>query len=40
MPTTEPSKEKLYREAQRLRIKGRSKMTKTQLQSAIARHRF
>jgi len=40
MPTTEPTKEKLYREARRLRIKGRSKMNKTQLKSAIARHRY
>lgn len=35
----ELTKEKLYREAKRLRIKGRSKMTKSQLQTAIARHR-
>jgi len=40
MPTREPTKETLYREAKRLRIKGRSKMSKTQLKSAIARHRF
>jgi hypothetical protein len=39
MPTIEPTKEKLYREARRLRIKGRSKMSKSQLKSAIARHR-
>jgi hypothetical protein len=40
MPTGELTKEKLYREARRLRIKGRSKMSKAQLKSAIARHRF
>ena len=38
MPT-ELTKEKLYREAKRLGIKGRSKMTKSQLKSAIARQR-
>ena len=38
MPT-EFTKEKLYREAKRLKIKGRSKMSKTQLKTAIARHR-
>jgi hypothetical protein len=35
----EPTKEQLYREAKRLRVKGRSKMTKGQLKSAVARHR-
>lgn len=35
----ELTKEKLYREAKRLGIKGRSKMSKSQLKSAIARHR-
>jgi hypothetical protein len=35
----ELTKEQLYREARRLKIKGRSKMTKPQLKSAIARHR-
>jgi hypothetical protein len=40
MPITrELTKEQLYREARRLRIKGRSKMTKGQLKSAIARQR-
>jgi len=38
MPT-ELTKEKLYREAKRLGIKGRSKMSKSQLKSAIARRR-
>jgi hypothetical protein len=38
MPS-ELTKQKLYREAQRLRIKGRSKMTKAQLQTAISRRR-
>ena len=38
MPTGEMTKEKLYREATQLRIKGRSKMTKSQLKSAIERH--
>jgi hypothetical protein len=36
MPTTR-TKEQLYREAKRLRVKGRSKMNKGQLQAAIAR---
>jgi hypothetical protein len=35
----EATKEQLYREARRLRIKGRSKMTKTQLKAAVSRHR-
>lgn len=40
MPTTrEITKERLYREAKRLGIKGRSKMTKTQLKAAVSRHR-
>jgi hypothetical protein len=38
VPTIE-TKERLYREARRLRIKGRSKMTKNQLKTAISRHR-
>ncbi len=38
-PIGELTKEKLYREAWRLHIKGRSKMNKSQLKSAIARHR-
>jgi len=38
MPTTrEKSKEQLYREAKRLGIKGRSKMNKGQLKSAVNR---
>jgi hypothetical protein len=41
MPITrELTKEQLYREAKRLRIKGRSKMSKTQLKAAVSRHRF
>ena len=32
------TKEQLYREAKRLRIKGRSTMTKSQLRAAISRH--
>jgi hypothetical protein len=35
----EPTKEQLYREAKRLRVKGRSKMSKSQLKSAVARNR-
>jgi hypothetical protein len=35
----ELTKEQLYREAKRLRIKGRSKMSKRQLKSAVDRHR-
>jgi len=38
MPT-EITKEQLYREARRLRIRGRSKMTKSQLRAAISRQR-
>ncbi len=37
--TRDVTKEQLYREAKRLRIKGRSKMTKSQLKSAVSRHR-
>ena len=33
----ERTKEQLYREAKRLNIKGRSKMTKGQLKAALAR---
>jgi hypothetical protein len=33
------TKEQLYREAKRLGIKGRSKMTKTQLKTAVSRQR-
>jgi hypothetical protein len=33
----ERTKEKLYREAKRLNIKGRSKMNKGQLKAALAR---
>jgi Rho termination factor-like protein len=33
------TKEQLYREAKRLGVKGRSKMTKSQLQAAISRGR-
>lgn len=36
MPTTR-TKEQLYRDAKRLGIKGRSKMTKGQLAAAISR---
>ena len=32
------SKEQLYRQAKRLGIKGRSKMSKSQLKSAVGRH--
>ncbi len=40
MPITrDVTKEQLYREAKRLRIKGRSKMTKSQLKTAVSRHR-
>jgi hypothetical protein len=35
----ELTKEQLYREAKRLRVKGRSKMSKSQLKSAVARQR-
>ena len=39
MPTTSrETKEQLYRQAKRLGIKGRSKMNKGALKSAIARH--
>ena len=39
MPITrETTKEQLYREAKRLRIKGRSRMNKGQLKSALTRH--
>lgn len=34
----EPTTEQLYREAKRLRVKGRSKMSKSQLKSAAAGH--
>jgi len=34
----ERTKEQLYREAKRLRIKGRSKMNKGQLKAALTRH--
>ena len=34
-----PTREELYAQAQELGIKGRSKMTKAQLQEAIQRHR-
>ena len=34
------TKEQLYREAKRLRIKGRSKMNKSQLKAAVSRHRM
>jgi hypothetical protein len=40
MPTTrERTKEQLYREAKRMRIKGRSKMNKGQLKAAVDRRR-
>jgi hypothetical protein len=40
MPNSrDPTKEQLYREAKRLRVKGRSKMSKSQLKSAVARQR-
>ena len=40
MPITrELTKEQLYREAKRLQIKGRSKMSKTQLKAAVSRRR-
>lgn len=32
------TKEQLYRKAKRLGIKGRSKMTKSQLKTAVGRH--
>ncbi len=35
----ERTKEQLYREAKRLRIEGRSKMSKTQLRAAVERRR-
>ncbi len=34
----ELTKEQLYRQAKRLGIKGRSKMSKSQLKSAVGRH--
>jgi hypothetical protein len=34
----EQTKEQLYRQAKRFGIKGRSKMTKSQLKTAVARH--
>jgi len=34
----ERTKEQLYRQAQRLGIKGRSKMNKGQLKAALSRH--
>jgi hypothetical protein len=34
------TKEQLYREAKRLGIRGRSKMSKGQLKAAISRHRM
>ncbi|HET8751956.1 MAG TPA: hypothetical protein VFM43_05470 [Gaiellaceae bacterium] len=34
----EVTKEQLYRQAKRLGIKGRSKMSKSQLKSAVGRH--
>jgi len=34
----EPTKEQLYRQAKRLGIKGRSKMNKRQLKSAVGHH--
>jgi hypothetical protein len=34
------TKQQLYREAKRLRIKGRSKMNKGQLKAAISRRRI
>jgi hypothetical protein len=34
----EPTKEQLYRQAKRLGIKGRSKMSKHQLKAAVGRH--
>jgi hypothetical protein len=37
--TSELTKEQLYREARRLRIAGRSKMSKSQLKAAVSRHR-
>jgi len=33
----EPTKEQLYRQAKRLKVKGRSKMNKSQLKSVVAR---
>jgi hypothetical protein len=40
MPITrELTKEQLYREAERLRVKGRSKRSKSQLKAAVGRHR-
>jgi hypothetical protein len=40
MPTIgrEPTKEQLYRQAKRLGIRGRSKMSKNQLKAAVGRH--
>jgi hypothetical protein len=40
VPMPIETKEQLYREAKRLRIKGRSKMSKGQLKAAISRHRM
>jgi hypothetical protein len=37
MATVKETKEKLYREAKRLNIKGRSKMNKGQLKAALRR---
>jgi hypothetical protein len=39
LPVPIDTKEQLYREAKRLRIKGRSRMNKGQLKAAISRHR-
>jgi hypothetical protein len=39
LPMPLDTKEQLYREAKRLRIKGRSKMNKGQLKAAISRQR-
>jgi len=36
--TSDLTKEQLYRQAKRLGIKGRSKMSKAQLKSALSRH--
>jgi|Tabmets5t2r1_1033131.scaffolds.fasta_scaffold228867_1 hypothetical protein len=36
--TREKTKDELYREAKRLGIKGRSRMTKSRLKAAINRH--
>jgi hypothetical protein len=37
MATRDKTKEQWYRDAKRLRIKGRSKMTKDQLKAAVSR---